>query len=537
MNKKKVWHESVYDLAIFQDKVKNFYYPILPGETINFREALALKLVKFFRTLKKQNNSYYDECIISLFSIISETVNIYFTLLLKEKLELNNYKIVPDSKSRLLKNILSEQVPQFQKVLKQLIKGRENPKKRYFLFRNARNLILQKKIKKTYFKFPDFKEDIICIGDNSFLEQHAKFEKKKVYYLRLNQWFKKLDQPSGNNNDLDFVTKNILEIIFKEFNNNHIILNESLKIYFQEMIKLLLLKISIHKKSILNSEIGIPKNIWAPSGGGIFANIFRQVCKSNGSKVVGHAHGSGTGFFSDYGRTMSILEYQSCTNFFIYTKKSVEEYIKHSRVDLIVDGKLPKISSFDDNTNWHDDKLNFIEKGTFLKNENKSILYIPSIFISDISFDGKLIDAHNTYNWLLKLSNFFKKNNMNFKIKMHPSNKVPDSFLNYYKNNISKYSLAKSIQKSSLIITDQPSSSSFAASIVSNKPIIFIDLKIHDFSKNGLNLLKKRCSVINSNISNKGINLDWDLLKKLINNPLKKFSEEFKYYYFENTIN
>ena len=88
-----------------------------------------------------------------------------------------------------------------------------------------------------------------------------------------------------------------------------------------------------------------------------------------------------------------------------------------------------------------------------------------------------------------------------------------------------------------MIITDQPSSCSFAASIVPDKPIIYIDLKIHNFSKNGLNLLKKRCSVIDANISNNGINLDWDLFKKLINNPQKKFSEEFKYYYFENIIN
>ena len=157
MNEEKIWYESIYDLAIFQDRVKNFHYPILPGETINFRETLALELVRFFKTLKERNNSYFDESIISLFSIISESVNIYFTLLLKEKLELNNYKIVPDSKSRLLKNILDKKNPQFPKVLKQLIKGRENSKKRYFLFRHARNIILQKKIKKSFIKFPDFK--------------------------------------------------------------------------------------------------------------------------------------------------------------------------------------------------------------------------------------------------------------------------------------------------------------------------------------------------------------------------------------------
>jgi hypothetical protein len=87
-----------------------------------------------------------------------------------------------------------------------------------------------------------------------------------------------------------------------------------------------------------------------------------------------------------------------------------------------------------------------------------------------------------------------------------------------------------------LIITDQPSSNSFAAVIVSKKPVIFIDLKVHNFSNYAFNLLKKRCSVIEGNFTKKGIDLNWDLLKDLIQNPKNKFSQEFKKAYFENNI-
>ena len=119
--------------------------------------------------------------------------------------------------------------------------------------------------------------------------------KKKSFYIRLNQWFKKLNYPNSSDKDLNDVTQSIEKIIFGQFLINGIPLSKNLQKYFHEMIKLLLLKISIFKKSIL-SEIGVPKYIWSPSGGGIFANIFRRVCKSNGSEVVGHEHGSGTGF-------------------------------------------------------------------------------------------------------------------------------------------------------------------------------------------------------------------------------------------------
>ncbi len=535
MTDKKIWYESIGDLEIEEDKVKNFHYPISPGETIEFRDSLAISLVNLFKELKKNKNSYFDECTASLFTLICETVDVYYTLLLKKKLEQNNYKIIPAKKSRLLKNILAGRNPQYPKSLQQLIKGKERVKKRFFLIRFVRNMLTQKYIKKSYFGFANFETDIVCIGDNPFIENHAKFEKKKVHYVRINQWFKKLRQPSGTNSDLNLVSKYILKIIFDEFDKNQIHLSENLKLYFRETVNLLLLKLSVYKKSILDTEIGLPKILWTPSGGGIFANIFRQVCKSNGSKVVGHAHGSGTGYFSDYGRTLSILEYQSCTDFYVFTKKNVKEYVKYSREDLIIDGKLPNIKSISEPTYWPHDRLSLLQKTLNIKNKGKYILYIPSLFIYDHYFDGKLVDAHNTYNWLLKLSNFFKKNNLNFKVKLHPEKKTPDGYIKYYKENISEENLAKSIENSYLIITDQPSSSSFSASVVSDKPITFIDLKVQEFSNDARSLLKKRCTVLETKFTKEGININWETLMKSIKDPKESFSQDFKYTYFENS--
>lgn len=536
MISKKNWYESIYDLAIEKDKIINFYYPISPGETINFREALAVRLVNLFKEFKKDQNSYIDECTASLFTIICEVVDVYYTLLLKKKLEQNNYKIIPAENSRLLKNILNEKILDHPRNLKMLIKGREKIKKRYFFLRFIRHMLTQKHMKKSYIKSINLDYDIVSIGDNSFIENHAKFEKKKVYYVRINNWFKKLNQPNGKDSDLNLATKYILDIIFQEFRRNEININENLKLYFKEIISLLLSKLSIYKKSIIDTEIGLPKNLWTPSGGGIFSNIFRQVCKSNGSNVVGHAHGSGTGYFSDYGRTLSILEYQSCTDFYVFTKKSIDEYIKYSREDLIIDGKLPNIKSIEGQTSWPHDKLSLFQKTFNVKSKEKYILYIPSLFIYDHYFDGKLVDAHNTYNWLLKLSYFLKKKNLNFKVKLHPEKKIPDKFFEFYKKNISEKNLAKSIEDSCLIITDQPSSSSFAASIVSEKPIIFIDLKVHNFSNYAWKLLNKRCSIIKGSITNQGINLNLKLLEKFIENPKKNFTKDFQNTYFENII-
>ena len=68
--------------------------------------------------------------------------------------------------------------------------------------------------------------------------------------------------------------KSIEKIIFGQFLINGIPLSKNLQKYFHEMIKLLLLKIRF-KKSILESEIGVQIYL-SPSGGGIFANIFRH---------------------------------------------------------------------------------------------------------------------------------------------------------------------------------------------------------------------------------------------------------------------
>jgi len=64
--------------------------------------------------------------------------------------------------------------------------------------------------------------------------------------------------------------------------------------------------------------------------------------------------------------------------------------------------------------------------------------------------------------------------------------------------------------------------------------MIFIDLKVQEFSNNAWSLLKKRCPVIEAKFSKEGINLNWELLMKLIQNPQKNFSQDFKNTYFEN---
>ena len=60
MNNNSFWYESVHDLKINENEVENFFYPIRPGETISFRESLAINFVNYFKILKKENNSYYD---------------------------------------------------------------------------------------------------------------------------------------------------------------------------------------------------------------------------------------------------------------------------------------------------------------------------------------------------------------------------------------------------------------------------------------------------------------------------------------------
>ena len=53
MNDDKIWHESIDDDLIIKDsKLINFHYPINPGETINFRDSLASKLVNLYKELK-----------------------------------------------------------------------------------------------------------------------------------------------------------------------------------------------------------------------------------------------------------------------------------------------------------------------------------------------------------------------------------------------------------------------------------------------------------------------------------------------------
>ena len=97
--------------------------------------------------------------------------------------------------------------------------------------------LTEKYIIKNYVKLPNFEENIISISIDPFLEQHAKMS-QKMFYIRINEWFKNLNKPYGNENDLSYIVDGLLEIISLEYTQNNQPLSNNLKKYFEDFINL-----------------------------------------------------------------------------------------------------------------------------------------------------------------------------------------------------------------------------------------------------------------------------------------------------------
>ena len=79
MSDDKLWLESINDLIIDEDKVKK----ILLSNTLRtqFSRIFSCKLVSLFKELKNNHNSYFDECVASIwFSDRGSKYLLYFII-------------------------------------------------------------------------------------------------------------------------------------------------------------------------------------------------------------------------------------------------------------------------------------------------------------------------------------------------------------------------------------------------------------------------------------------------------------------------
>lgn len=537
----KTFYTNINQIPVSKDGIDEYFYPVRPGETTDVREDLAIEIVNLLKEIKKTSNSYIDESIILVFHIISDVMCVYQAQLALKRLKEYSVKLEVHDNSRIYKPLSEDSLIGSPAILKQLQAGPAPTRKILAPARLIRELLISDGIKRRWFKGPDYNKDVITFSVEPFVSHHARTTKGAVFFIRYNEWYKDIKPPLGTVVDKLEIVNALENIIAKIFLKNDLSYTPKMKKYFTSWIGSALELVSGYKNSIQNSRVKLPMKLWTPSGGNIWARMIRYFAKQKGATVVGHTHGTGVGFFSDYGRTMSLLEYEGCTEYVVYTNDSVATYKATARKDLLVSGDIPDIYSVINPEKWHYDSKKLLTKlrpSIDRSKSIKSILYVPSLYIGETVFDGSLVNDYIVLDWEIRLMQYLIDIGYKVRMRPHPEQGLPPSAITdlFGADVISNEHVHKAIESCDVIITDQPSSTVFSSLILSDKPVVFIDFKVQSFTTSGWDKLKLRCAVVQGYYDDVNrAQINWDQLEPAIQTSGKYKNSNFANSYFLET--
>jgi len=265
-----------------------------------------------------------------------------------------------------------------------------------------------------------------------------------------------------------------------------------------------------HKETIEKKKT--PKEFWSGTMGNPFNRMFAYIVRKNKGKVTIFDHGTGSGFYNTI--EDSLIELDWVDTFVTFGPSMAKGMKNNARMNKSLRLNRNNVTKF----LWVLTKSQ--SKIKRKKISNVDLVYVLS---KHIEGSGNRIDAYSDKFMISFQRKIIKKlidKKINFALKPHPesSNKIIKELSKGLKIKIIKSDFNDILWRKEILVFDSPQTSVFKDALRSGLPIILFSFPKIKFHDRALNLLKKRCKIININVNFKK---DIEFKKFIFNKSLK----------------
>ena len=155
-------------------------------------------------------------------------------------------------------------------------------------------------------------------------------------------------------------------------------------------------------------------------------------------------------------------------------------------------------------------------------------MYLSNLYEGDGSHLIPTMSDYLHVNWQANLFSFLHQHKFDIYFKPHPESHSlpPPYFEKMYDVKILKGMFHEFSNTADVVISDHPLSTAFIESLQYKLPTVLIYLPLYKISDKAINLLSKRCPIVEGIFDHNGkINVDFNAIKKAINNA-KNMTED-----------
>jgi len=470
--------------------LENYYTPVLSTE---FNATYSLIIKQYVNTINKFNNQLVYWIAVSNKKLITNAVANYLVESIKLlRLRKKGYEyIIGKEGKQVLDSTAISSLPDLNIIRNQIsMKGRIKSVLKTIKYNIGHFSPLQKSI------LSNLSEPIFFIGNRSQDEVVVYCREKNISPIQLHpmvfcrsdyrfnrndaQFLKILDFVNSffelvRKQNAEFIDKKSFELLRKEteafFVKSLLVVKDNLKIFKK-----------INSKKLLATSIGKP-----------FNRLVLAAWRLAEGEVICVTHGN-----SFYRYIPGVVNYLSLVNQYVVLSEGSKEILKKTTQDFSYGLKMGNVVTFPNNYYFMlFDKLQQIGK----VKEIKKVMLVGGRM--SVGFYPWLTgaDAYPQIELTIRLALLLKSHGYTVLYKPHPKWMHEAQYL--FKNIVDRILMNRfedEYEKADCIIFGDSTSTTFGFSLLTNKPIVLINIEGNFWYPRALELLKKRCSVIDSNI-------------------------------------
>lgn len=261
----------------------------------------------------------------------------------------------------------------------------------------------------------------------------------------------------------------------------------------------------------------IPRRLWVGTSAGVWARILCRLTRREGGTTTGHDHGAGTAHLVDYMSGLAELDF--CDEFIAFTPAAADSYATGFDPDRSTTGNIPKITSLPNRGSTG--ALPSAPSGTKHSRDSaiKTIMYTSSFYAGDRVTANVRIPDIVSLDWEARLFNHLGQWGFEVLHKPHPSSTAlpRPGFVEQFGGRLVLQRLEAVFDQADAFMFSSSQSSTFPFLLASDKPGVFIDLGLRQWTPEAYDLLARRCAIVRGWFDEQNrIQIDWDEVRSAI---------------------
>lgn len=506
-------------MAIGPQGVTPFYAPVGIDELHAVRDSFLTGLFAWLREQDIDRSRDAEVLWLCVPQIVMEAMRLFHAQALQRRLRGAGY-VLPDNGGSLFERIADGQENEPSIFMKVLRRGLQRDPRWRKAARALKSAYRSDGLPYRPRAFLRPARDIVTFSASDLVIAHARRESRPVFLSKFDEWLTPGSigedaLPEGIGSTARDALIRLTDDAFKVAGES---LSEALMESLARLAKSLTQRVGFYLEELRGQSASLPRQLWVGSSGIVYNRLMARAVRSAGGEVVGHDHGTGSGWWQTYYQTITELNYVD--RFVTYSDAMAAGLRKSFRPDLLPSAdRVCAIESIASSTAAAERRQGpaptVIDRPAERAKPGKTAMYVPTAYTGDRVYLQPLLPDLVAVDWQARLFAYLRSEGYDILVKPHPESPypIPLELQERFGFTVVEGPFEQVADQADLLVFDYLQTSCIVSALNGDRPIVLIEFPRLRLDPEARALLSKRAAIVPGGFDDEGrAEVDWEAL-------------------------